>query len=664
MLLRSASICSKWRQQGEVLLLARSLSGSPSPANEDLNLTELAQHPKSSAFNTDTRFGISPRKVRDEEDEDFVPPASPTTTIAPADSSNPPNYFSRTWAMQKSIITGESILTEEEVPPLSKDAHSPQFIPSSRSVLKRTWQVASNLDDVIPNETFRFASLKVLSTEICKKHRGQLYSFVPFDVLGWSYRRRKLLDDLDQISADIICLQELDTFKDLRSELSQRGYLGLYKVSTRAPGRCAIFWKEKRFKLLHEESVDFASLGFRSNVAQLCVFQSTVPGTADEEVSTSLGSRDHNRRNCLLVGNIDPLFNPRRGEIKIAQCRTFLQETHRVSNKWPGTPIIIGGCFHATPESAIYKFLAESKVDLFGLESALLSGHFVKKEVSSESPARTPGTKKVEINVDLYQRLRHSILAKTASKQDTHAVKFVNTASLSSYHSPVNEDRAAARAFVAETVGFLESSVESQKASSGVDYKSGRVDASGGSTDTSERKTESNSNSLVSKLVEPNERTPEPVSSAGVTLKLDPPGAEAAKKDRILDPAKEARGSSGSPTIAAHGWDPEVLKTISGSDNCTVVKHGLKLFSVYPEVQGEAATRDSKGEPSITMLHNEFKGTVDYIWRSEGLKTMKVLDTFRKDEMLVAPLIPFMVSGSDHVSLACELGFSKSIVQS
>ncbi|MCO5607543.1 hypothetical protein L7F22_061740 [Adiantum nelumboides] len=159
MLLRSASICSKWRQQGEVLLLARSLSGSPSPANEDLNLTELAQHPKSSAPNTDTRFGISPRKVRDEEDEDFVPPAPPTITIAPADSSKPPNYFSRTWAMQKSIITGESLFTEEELPPLSNNARSPQLILSSRSVLERTWQVASNLDDVISHGSMPSGSL-------------------------------------------------------------------------------------------------------------------------------------------------------------------------------------------------------------------------------------------------------------------------------------------------------------------------------------------------------------------------------------------------------------------------------------------------------------------------------------------------------------------------
>ncbi|KAI5084379.1 hypothetical protein GOP47_0000548 [Adiantum capillus-veneris] len=139
MLLRSASICSKWRQHAEVLLLARLLSASPSPENEDLNLTELTQ--QSSASNTESRFGISPRKVKDEEDEDFVPPTPPP---AAADFPKPQNYFSKTWAMQKRIITGESVIIEEGLPPPSQPSRAPQFIVTTRSALKRTWQVASD----------------------------------------------------------------------------------------------------------------------------------------------------------------------------------------------------------------------------------------------------------------------------------------------------------------------------------------------------------------------------------------------------------------------------------------------------------------------------------------------------------------------------------------
>ncbi|KAI5085029.1 hypothetical protein GOP47_0001198 [Adiantum capillus-veneris] len=270
---------------------------------------------------------------------------------------------------------------------------------------------------------------------------------------------------------------------------------------------------------------------------------------------------------------------------------------------------------------------------------------------------------KAEINMDLCQKLRNSILAKTSSKQDSQAENFVKSANLSSYQSPVPGDNAAARAFVSKTVGFLENSMKAREALRVASDNAVGVDLSPGSTHSSESNTNSNSNSSDSKLADYNGRTVEPVSGGGAaTLDHHSPGDEATKHNYpvTLDPVKEESGSPVPPTLADHGWDPEALRMVSGSDNCTVVKHGLKLFSVYPEVQGQAGTRDSKGEPCITMLHNEFKGTVDYIWRSEGLKTMKVLDTFSMNDMLVAPTTPFMVSGSDHVSLACELGFCTS----
>ena len=52
--------------------------------------------------------------------------------------------------------------------------------------------------------------------------------------------------------------------------------------------------------------------------------------------------------------------------------------------------------------------------------------------------------------------------------------------------------------------------------------------------------------------------------------------------------ACEADGSTIGPdqsTEPGHGWELDSLKLASGSLDCTVIKHKLKLHSVYPEIQ-------------------------------------------------------------------------------
>ena len=52
--------------------------------------------------------------------------------------------------------------------------------------------------------------------------------------------------------------------------------------------------------------------------------------------------------------------------------------------------------------------------------------------------------------------------------------------------------------------------------------------------------------------------------------------------------ACEADGSTIGPdqsTEPGHGWEMDSLKLASGSLDCTVIKHKLKLHSVYPEIQ-------------------------------------------------------------------------------
>ncbi|CAO2820698.1 unnamed protein product [Amaranthus hypochondriacus] len=106
-------------------------------------------------------------------------------------------------------------------------------------------------------------------------------------------------------------------------------------------------------------------------------------------------------------------------------------------------------------------------------------------------------------------------------------------------------------------------------------------------------------------------------------------------------------------------WTPMEITTATGNVDSTVLEHPLKLKSTYTEVVGSIGTRDSNGEPLVTSYNTCFMGTVDYIWRSEGLCTAKVLAPISKVAMQPSGGFPTKKWGSDHIALASELVFIK-----
>ncbi|PON90749.1 Endonuclease/exonuclease/phosphatase [Trema orientale] len=106
-------------------------------------------------------------------------------------------------------------------------------------------------------------------------------------------------------------------------------------------------------------------------------------------------------------------------------------------------------------------------------------------------------------------------------------------------------------------------------------------------------------------------------------------------------------------------WTPVEIETATGNAGCTSLEHPLKLRSTYTEVEDWLGTRDSNGEPLVTSYNRCFLGTVDYIWRSEGLQTVRVLSPIPKHVMQTTPGFPTKKWGSDHIALASELAFVK-----
>ncbi|KAF8111365.1 hypothetical protein N665_0076s0338 [Sinapis alba] len=104
-------------------------------------------------------------------------------------------------------------------------------------------------------------------------------------------------------------------------------------------------------------------------------------------------------------------------------------------------------------------------------------------------------------------------------------------------------------------------------------------------------------------------------------------------------------------------WSQEELQLATGGQTTTHVRHQLKLNSAYAGVPGTLRTRDQCGEPLATTCHSRFQGTVDYIWHTKELVPVRVLETLPTEVLRRTGGLPSEKWGSDHLAIACELGF-------
>lgn len=211
-----------------------------------------------------------------------------------------------------------------------------------------------------------------------------------------------------------------------------------------------------------------------------------------------------------MVGNIHVLYSPNRGEIKLGQIRFLLSRAQILAEKWGNIPVILAGDFNSTPQSAIYKFLASS-----------------------------------ELNIMLYDRKQMS-----------------------------------------------------------------------------------------------GQRNCDPTQVFGLKTELSTP---LHLMDRFLK----------------NCWTNEEVKVATGDPECQLLTHPLKLRSSYATLKGSTRTRDLNGEPLATSYHSKFLGTVDYLWYSDGVAPIRVLDTLPFDTLRRTGGLPCEKLGSDHLALVSEFTFTQ-----
>ncbi|XWS70841.1 hypothetical protein CRYUN_Cryun03dG0083600 [Craigia yunnanensis] len=241
----------------------------------------------------------------------------------------------------------------------------------------REWEYAKT-PPPLHSERFIVLSYNILADYHASTHRN-LYFHIPHHMMNWEWRKRNLMFELGLWSADIMCFQEVDKFHDLEEQLRSWGYSGIWKMRTgNAIDGCAIFWRTSRFKLLHEEYIEFNKHELRDNVAQICVLELLSRSTHENPADPLKSSANSNK---VVICNIHVLYNPRRGEIKLGQVRRLLERAHAVSKSWDDAPVVLCGDFNCTPKSPLYNFISDQKLDLSGVDRDKVSG-----QASAEIP--------------------------------------------------------------------------------------------------------------------------------------------------------------------------------------------------------------------------------------------------------------------------------------
>ncbi|KAF0044449.1 hypothetical protein F2P81_003607 [Scophthalmus maximus] len=222
---------------------------------------------------------------------------------------------------------------------------------------------------------FTVMSYNILAQDLLEANQ-ELYVHCPLEVLDWSFRCNLLFEEIMKWAPDILCLQEVQEnhyHEQLYPVLCQMGYTCVYKrrTGTKTDG-CAICYRSGCFSEVSVSPLEFyrpdSELLNRHNVGIVLLLRPVV----------THGSETHARGPLLCVANTHLLFNPRRGEVKLAQLAMMLAEIDSVVKsckaKGERCNVVFCGDFNSVPHMPLYHLITTGELHYQGLPAWMISG--------------------------------------------------------------------------------------------------------------------------------------------------------------------------------------------------------------------------------------------------------------------------------------------------
>ncbi|NXW61223.1 ANGE1 protein, partial [Eurystomus gularis] len=246
-------------------------------------------------------------------------------------------------------------------------------------ILWRDWEDLSvqpcALEQVLKNTPlfeFRVMSYNILAQDLVEQGLD-LYLHCHPDILNWNYRLPNLLQEIQHWDPDVLCLQEVQEnhyWEQLEPTFKEMGFACFYKrrTGTKTDG-CAVCYKHSKFQLISLSPIEYFRPGLdvlnRDNVGLVLLLQPLLP----EDLVLKAVSP-------LCVANTHVLFNPRRGDIKLAQMALLLAEIDKIAKTPEGSyyPVILCGDLNSVPDSPLYKFIRNGELSYHGMPAWKVSG--------------------------------------------------------------------------------------------------------------------------------------------------------------------------------------------------------------------------------------------------------------------------------------------------
>jgi len=599
------------------------------------------------------------------------------------------------------IARRTSSTTDPREPDAAKGAALPELACIKRkdelsydySVGPRRWESTSygkkrNVEEQVKGKgsprafRFTFVTYNILSQNILENNKD-IYDASPPEVLQWDHRKHNLLKEIMHFKADIVALQEVNqtVYNDFfKPNMEMQGYKSVFKRRSgeQKEDGCAIFYHAEKFELKKTLPVDFnrgVEILDRDNVGLLLMLQPKKDWNGGQDM-----------RLCVATTHL--LFNPKRGDIKLAQLAVLLAELDRFTRKGvePGTgmplyhPSILCGDFNAVPYSEIYRLVHRGRLKYENLISKDISG---QQDDDSMGLVRFVAKPLLPKSIGITEQCQYADIATryVRTRSDTSmTLNSISDAEDLMAHAARAAADASRKASLAAANASLTLASPSSPEVDVFNYDSDEKNDIVSSGDT---------NGLLGNIIQDIERSTECESDAATNGSASlVNGTVTAVTDETSVLGEDAAGHLSAPTspsvaFACDSPSERIRHESSSSVGSSGVgggppmpvptgelNHAFRLLSVYKHVE----ERRGRNLKEVTTHHGKGQSTVDYIFFSvKAMKTeckkgriipknihegpLKLMGRYRllneEDSANMGPL-PNTVYSSDHYALAAK----------